>query len=88
MTFLNFFALTLLSALEAVKALPVSDALPARSVRPRQLGQVITSCTVPNTAALTFDDGPYIYIYVRHYRLDCVIRSVCHVQTGYCQHAQ
>ncbi|PBK68143.1 carbohydrate esterase family 4 protein [Armillaria solidipes] len=24
-------------------------------------GGVITSCTVPNTAALTFDDGPYIY---------------------------
>ncbi|KAF9442802.1 carbohydrate esterase family 4 protein [Macrolepiota fuliginosa MF-IS2] len=23
--------------------------------------QVITRCTVPNTAALTFDDGPYIY---------------------------
>ncbi|SJL17519.1 uncharacterized protein ARMOST_21071 [Armillaria ostoyae] len=27
----------------------------------RQTGGVITSCTVPNTAALTFDDGPYIY---------------------------
>jgi len=25
--------------------------------------QVLTSCTVPNTAALTFDDGPYYYIY-------------------------
>jgi len=25
------------------------------------LAQVFTSCTVPNTAALTFDDGPYIY---------------------------
>ncbi len=30
----------------------------------RQTGGVITSCTVPNTAALTFDDGPYIYSYV------------------------
>ncbi|KAK0184713.1 carbohydrate esterase family 4 protein [Armillaria mellea] len=27
----------------------------------RQTAGVITSCTVPNTAALTFDDGPYIY---------------------------
>ncbi|KAK0431694.1 carbohydrate esterase family 4 protein [Desarmillaria tabescens] len=27
----------------------------------RQTGGVITSCTVPNTVALTFDDGPYIY---------------------------
>ncbi|KAF9449454.1 carbohydrate esterase family 4 protein [Macrolepiota fuliginosa MF-IS2] len=25
--------------------------------------QVVTSCTVPGTAALTFDDGPYSYIY-------------------------
>jgi len=29
----------------------------------RALAQVITSCTVPGTAALTFDDGPYYYIY-------------------------
>ena len=29
------------------------------------LAQVITSCTVPDTAALTFDDGPYSYIIVR-----------------------
>jgi len=28
------------------------------------LAQVITKCTVPNTAALTFDDGPYSYIQV------------------------
>ncbi|KAK0478662.1 carbohydrate esterase family 4 protein [Armillaria luteobubalina] len=27
----------------------------------RQTSGVITSCTVPNTAAITFDDGPYIY---------------------------
>ncbi|KAK0186011.1 carbohydrate esterase family 4 protein [Armillaria mellea] len=24
-------------------------------------GGIITACTVPNTAAITFDDGPYIY---------------------------
>ncbi|KAG6845260.1 hypothetical protein H0H87_011995 [Tephrocybe sp. NHM501043] len=29
----------------------------------RQLAQVITKCTVPNTAALTFDDGPWVYLY-------------------------
>jgi peptidoglycan/xylan/chitin deacetylase (PgdA/CDA1 family) len=29
----------------------------------RARAQVITRCTVPNTAALTFDDGPYIYLY-------------------------
>ncbi|KAH9014780.1 carbohydrate esterase family 4 protein [Lactarius hengduanensis] len=27
------------------------------------LAQVITSCVKPKTAALTFDDGPYLYIY-------------------------
>ncbi|KAK0223547.1 carbohydrate esterase family 4 protein [Armillaria fumosa] len=27
----------------------------------RQVGSVITSCSVPRTAAITFDDGPYIY---------------------------
>ena len=29
------------------------------------LAQVITSCTVPDTAALTFDDGPHTYVIVR-----------------------
>ncbi|KAF8643155.1 hypothetical protein AX16_009199 [Volvariella volvacea WC 439] len=28
-----------------------------------QKAQVITKCTVPNTAAITFDDGPWIYLY-------------------------
>ncbi|RDB28972.1 hypothetical protein Hypma_014961 [Hypsizygus marmoreus] len=27
------------------------------------LAQVITRCTVPNTVALTFDDGPWVYAY-------------------------
>ncbi|KAK7466197.1 hypothetical protein VKT23_004921 [Stygiomarasmius scandens] len=27
----------------------------------RQLAQVITTCNTPNTVAMTFDDGPYIY---------------------------
>jgi peptidoglycan/xylan/chitin deacetylase (PgdA/CDA1 family) len=29
----------------------------------RAPAQVITKCTVPNTAALTFDDGPHVYLY-------------------------
>jgi len=29
----------------------------------RSPGQVIYSCTKPNTAALTFDDGPFLYMY-------------------------
>ncbi|KAG6917729.1 hypothetical protein DXG01_001380 [Tephrocybe rancida] len=27
------------------------------------LAQVISKCTVPNTVALTFDDGPWVYLY-------------------------
>ncbi|EUC63919.1 carbohydrate esterase family 4 protein, putative [Rhizoctonia solani AG-3 Rhs1AP] len=35
-------------------------AVPLQSSKvPRQLAQVITQCTVPNTVALTLDDGPY-----------------------------
>ncbi|TEB11617.1 chitin deacetylase [Coprinellus micaceus] len=29
----------------------------------RTPGQVVTKCTVPNTVALTFDDGPWVYLY-------------------------
>jgi peptidoglycan/xylan/chitin deacetylase (PgdA/CDA1 family) len=35
------------------------------SERGDSLAQVITKCTVPNTVALTFDDGPYNFTYVR-----------------------
>ncbi|KAF8896035.1 carbohydrate esterase family 4 protein [Infundibulicybe gibba] len=36
----------------------------ANPVEKRQaLAQVITRCTQPNTAALTFDDGPWVYLY-------------------------
>ncbi|CAE6435325.1 unnamed protein product [Rhizoctonia solani] len=49
---------SLASSLLGVLAAPVDGA-----VFPRQLAQVITSCTVPNTVALTFDDGPYLYTY-------------------------
>jgi len=37
----------------------------------RQLANVITGCTVPNTVALTFDDGPYGYIYA----IDGILRD-------------
>jgi len=32
------------------------------SMQKRQQANVITSCTTPNTVALTFDDGPYLYL--------------------------
>jgi hypothetical protein len=46
-----------------VSLLLAANALPALDTR-ETLPQVITKCTKPNTAALTFDDGPYQYIYV------------------------
>lgn len=47
----------------ASPAAPFSD-LEALTGRATPLAQVITKCTVPNTVALTFDDGPEEYIYV------------------------
>jgi hypothetical protein len=38
------------------------------------LAQVITRCTVPNTVALTFDDGPYAYLYVSLFILTLKLR--------------
>jgi peptidoglycan/xylan/chitin deacetylase (PgdA/CDA1 family) len=45
-----------------VSALP-HDLDKVYELEKRQLANVITQCTVPNTVALTFDDGPYSYIY-------------------------
>ena len=43
-------------------AAAAADAPPAAEAdSPVPVGTVITSCTVPGTVALTFDDGPYIY---------------------------
>lgn len=39
----------------------VVSALPAQQFEKRAKAQVFRSCTVPNTVALTFDDGPYTY---------------------------
>jgi len=49
------FALSLLT----LSLLLVAYALPAERRAP---ARVITACTVPNTIALTFDDGPYQYL--------------------------
>jgi len=47
----------------AISSALLANSSPARFAERRDsLAQVITKCTVPNTAALTFDDGPYIYI--------------------------
>jgi len=41
-------------------ASPLIQSLPLEK---RAAGDVITRCTVPGTAALTFDDGPFVYLY-------------------------
>lgn len=38
-------------------------AAPSAATLERRGAQVFTKCTKPNTAALTFDDGPYVYMY-------------------------
>lgn len=42
-------------------SLAVTQARPSLGIR--QTAKVISHCTVPNTAALTFDDGPFQYMY-------------------------
>jgi len=48
-----------------LSAVTYATPLPSGNLEKRQssipVGTIITSCTVPGTAALTFDDGPYIY---------------------------
>jgi hypothetical protein len=67
MLFKVFTALLLFTSGVTVRAspapAPLSD-LEALTGRATPLAQVITKCTVPNTVALTFDDGPEEYIYV------------------------
>jgi peptidoglycan/xylan/chitin deacetylase (PgdA/CDA1 family) len=54
-----------LAASLLLSAVTFATPLPTVEVEKRQssvpVGTVITSCTVAGTAALTFDDGPYIY---------------------------
>lgn len=60
----RFFAVVgLLSSALLVQATPADFSELTRST---PLAQVITTCTVPGTAALTFDDGPEQYIYVSY----------------------
>ncbi|PPQ78356.1 hypothetical protein CVT25_011639 [Psilocybe cyanescens] len=40
-----------------------TSAAPTNSTLERRAATVYTRCTVPNTVALTFDDGPYSYTY-------------------------
>ncbi|KAF5359809.1 hypothetical protein D9756_003631 [Leucocoprinus leucothites] len=51
-----------LTAFVTVLAASVATTVTAAPSK-RALAQVVTSCSVPGTVALTFDDGPYYYIY-------------------------
>ncbi|KAF9546888.1 carbohydrate esterase family 4 protein [Agrocybe pediades] len=57
----NFMRSLLLAAVSfavcSVLAIPTNPSLERRA-----RAQVYTRCSVPNTVALTFDDGPYIYL--------------------------
>ncbi|KAJ2928729.1 hypothetical protein H1R20_g8370, partial [Candolleomyces eurysporus] len=54
----------LLSVITLVSSAPTTGSENATIVEldPRAPAQVITKCTVPNTVALTFDDGPYWFM--------------------------
>jgi hypothetical protein len=58
MSFRTFVLAALISSALLVHASPANVTELSASA------QVITKCTVPHTAALTFDDGPYDYIRV------------------------
>ncbi|TFK17755.1 glycoside hydrolase/deacetylase [Coprinopsis marcescibilis] len=51
--------LKLVPLLSGIATFHLSSAFPLSRRAP---AQVFTSCSVPNTVALTFDDGPYIYL--------------------------
>uniref|UniRef100_A0A8H7XY41 NodB homology domain-containing protein n=1 Tax=Psilocybe cubensis TaxID=181762 RepID=A0A8H7XY41_PSICU len=59
----------MLSSLLVTLSLAVSFVVAAPAVGNSTLverqgfAQVVTKCTVPKTVALTFDDGPYVYLY-------------------------
>jgi len=50
-----------LSFVPFLSAALLVHAIPANLTERQSLARVITRCTAPNTAALTFDDGPYLY---------------------------
>ncbi|KAF8599422.1 carbohydrate esterase family 4 protein [Ceratobasidium sp. AG-I] len=51
-------AVTAAASILGAMAIPMNTTLETRAA-----AQVITKCTKPNTVALTFDDGPYYYVY-------------------------
>jgi Polysaccharide deacetylase len=56
---LKTIALSLLSVASTIATPLQNIAVKRQSSIP--IGSIISSCTVPGTVALTFDDGPYIY---------------------------
>jgi peptidoglycan/xylan/chitin deacetylase (PgdA/CDA1 family) len=60
-------AKTFLTALfAACVGVASASTLPVQPLQKRQGGpsaRVVSSCTKPNTVALTFDDGPWVYLY-------------------------
>ncbi|KAG8712548.1 Carbohydrate esterase 4 protein [Ceratobasidium sp. 394] len=58
-----FFAKLSLAAAAATSLLGVLAAPRNATLLNRAAAQVITKCTKPNTVALTFDDGPWYYLY-------------------------
>ena len=64
--------LSLLAAATLVSAVPFDAQQTV--IHLQGVGDVITKCTVPNTVAITFDDGPYLYTYVR--RAYLLVRSL------------
>ena len=58
-----FLASSALIANASPAPAPLTD-IEALTGRATPLAQLITKCEVPNTVALTFDDGPEQYIYV------------------------
>ncbi|KJA19829.1 carbohydrate esterase family 4 protein [Hypholoma sublateritium FD-334 SS-4] len=57
------YAITLALVLTSGAASSGPGSHHASTLAKRAPAQVITSCTVQNTAALTFDDGPWVYLY-------------------------
>ncbi|KAH6912251.1 glycoside hydrolase/deacetylase [Coprinopsis sp. MPI-PUGE-AT-0042] len=56
-----FQVLAVASSFLLTLALPPVPPVPRNYAGARRRAEVVYSCTVPNTAALTFDDGPWIY---------------------------
>ncbi|KAF8604049.1 carbohydrate esterase family 4 protein [Ceratobasidium sp. AG-I] len=60
---MQFFAKLTLAAAAAASILGAVARPMNTTIATRAAAKVVTKCTKPNTAALTFDDGPYAYVY-------------------------